>query len=101
MFYELNFSIKVVETVFIFLLFDLALHLHQITSSKIIVESSILPAIYFPFLQLHVAGFQTCFSQLHDVFSTHSKIYRCSGIDLNYIFFHQIYIYIHLIYMFR
>ena len=35
---------------------------------------------------------------IHGFFYTHINIYHCSSIDMNYIFFHPIYIYIHMIY---
>ena len=49
----LCFLMKFVGIVFISSSYDF------ITSSQIIAESSIILAKYFPFLQLHVAGFQT------------------------------------------
>ena len=46
------FSLKLVGIAFISSLYD------SITSSQIIAESSIMPATYFPFSQVDVAGFQ-------------------------------------------
>ena len=45
--------IKIMVGTVVYLLFD------SITSSHIIAESSLIHAKYFPFSQLHVAGFQT------------------------------------------
>ena len=69
----------------------------SVTSSQIIAESCIILTKYFPLSQLHVAVFQTCF-RLHDAFYTHIDIYCYSATNLNYICFHQIYIYICMIY---
>ena len=49
------FSLKFVGIVFISSSRD------SITSTQIIAESSTILAKYFPFLQMHVAGFQTYF----------------------------------------
>ena len=51
------FSLKFVGTVFVSSLFDLASA--SITLSRIIVETAIILAKYFPFSQLPIAGFQT------------------------------------------
>ena len=85
------FSLRSVGIVFVF-------SHDPITLSQIIVESSIILAKYFPFSQLHVAGFQTQFFHVHDVFYTRIDIYHYSTIDLNYIFFHQLYSCILIIY---
>ena len=55
-FYRLLFSLKFVGAVFVSLTFNIASA--SIISSHSIAESSIILAKYFPFLQLHVAGFQ-------------------------------------------
>ena len=51
------FSLKFVGTVFVSSLFDLASA--SLTLSRIIVETAIILAKYFPFSQLPIAGFQT------------------------------------------
>ena len=60
-----SFSLKFVGTDFVASSFDLALvamvfdHLSSIiSSSHVITELSVILAKYFPFLQLHVEGFQ-------------------------------------------
>ena len=59
-----SFSLKFVGTDFVASSFDLALvamvfdHLSSIISSHVITELSVILAKYFPFLQLHVEGFQ-------------------------------------------
>ena len=90
LFYRLLFLLRFVGNVF----FDSKILSHLITESPVIV------AKYLWFSQLHVAGFQiyvfrTCAFFLD--FSTHIDIYRYSTFDLNWIFYHQVYIYIHLI----
>ena len=69
-----------------------------ITSSQIIAESSIILAKYFPFSQLHVAGFQIqsfwhilCFSHLH-----WNLLLFHHWLELH--LFHQVYVFIHMIY---
>ena len=58
-------SLKIVRTVFVSSLFDLALPFDLASasaptnSSQILRASSTILAQYFPFSQLHVAGFQT------------------------------------------
>ena len=86
------FSLKFVGIVFVSLLHD------SVISSHLIAESSIIVAKYFPFLQLDVVVFQYNLFQIHDVFFTHINICRYSTINLSYIFFHQIYIYIRIRY---
>ena len=72
----------------------------SITLSCVITESSIILAKYFPFLQVHVTGFQIYFFQMYDTFYICINIYSYSTFDVNYLFFHQIYIYTHMIYLF-
>ena len=69
----------------------------SVISSHVIAESFIIIANCFLFSQLNLAGFQATFSP-YEVFYTHINIYCYSFIGLNYIFFHQIYITICMIY---
>ena len=71
------FSLKLVGTVFVVSLF----------SSHLITESSVTHAKYFPFLQLHVAGFQISSKNVLLDFHTHIDIYRHSTFDSNNIFY--------------
>ena len=51
-FYRLLFPLKFVENVFVYWTSE------SIISAHVITESSLILAKYFPFSQLHVAGFQ-------------------------------------------
>ena len=72
---------------------------------SIITESSTILAKYFLFFTTTCNRIPNIFFfHIHDVFCIHIDIFRYSTIDLNCIFFHQIYIYIRIIYallMFR
>ena len=68
---------------------------NSITSSHIRAESSIIIAKYFLFSQ----DSKHNIFHIHDVFYTHIDIYHYSTIDLNYIFFRQIYICIPMLYV--
>ena len=82
-------------------LVDLSFNLDMasIISSQLMTESSIIFIEYLPFLQLHLAGCQIeSFSRTLSSFRfLHShRHYRSSTFDLNYIFYHQIHIYMYI-----
>ena len=73
----------------------------SVIASQVITESSTILAKYLPFSQLHVAGLQIYFFCTQDVpsdFLINVEVYLYSTFDLNYIFYHQIYIYIRMMY---
>lgn len=68
----------------------------SIISSHLIAKSSTELIKYLSILQVHALGFQINFLHIHIVlldFYSHLDIYLYSTFDLNYIFYHQIYIY--------
>ena len=84
----------VLQTSFFPLKFAVTVYVSSsIISSQVIAESSIKLTKYFPFLQLHVAGFQMQFFYTYDVYNTPIDICCYSTIDLNYMLFQQSYIY--------
>ena len=71
----------------------------SIISSHLIAKSSTELIKYLSILQVHALGFQINFLYIHIVlldFYSHLDIYLYSTFDLNYIFYHQIYICNHL-----
>ena len=71
----------------------------SIISSHLIAKSSTELIKYLSILQVHALGFQINFLHIHIVlldFYSHLDIYLYSTFDLNYIFYHQIYICNHL-----
>ena len=95
-FYRLIFSLRFVRIVFIASSYDLTFA--SIILSHVITESPIIFDKYLSFLQLHVMGFQIyLFLHLCYVFYTHIDISRYPTFGLNYIFYHQVYIYVSMI----
>ena len=84
------FSLKLVVTVFV----------SSVISSNVIAESSVILAKYFASICSRIANNLLC---THDVFLdfyTRTNIFRYSAFGLNYIFYHQTYINIHIIHYF-
>ena len=89
-FQAIFFSLKFLGLVFI----------SPIISSHLITVSLLILSKYFSFSQLDLAGLQNIiYFYIYYVFSSHIGIYRYSTTDLSYIFFHQVYIYIRMIYL--
>ena len=87
------FPLKIVGTIFVFLLYD------SVISSHVITESSIIFAKYLPLSQLHEERFQM-YSFSHVLcFYTHINIYHYSTFDLSYTSYHKVYIYICMIHV--